>query len=53
MQFHEKLMQLRKERGWSQETLAEHLGVTRQTVSKWELGTTTPEMGKLLEMMLQ
>ncbi|MBQ7012746.1 MAG: helix-turn-helix transcriptional regulator [Oscillospiraceae bacterium] len=50
MTFHEKLMQLRREHGWSQEQLAEQLGVTRQTVSKWELGSTTPEMNKLLEM---
>ncbi len=50
MEFHEKLMQLRKARGWSQEQLAEQLDVTRQTVSKWELGSTTPEMGKLMEM---
>lgn len=50
MEFHEKLMQLRKSKGWSQEELGEQLDVTRQTVSKWELGTTTPEMGKLLEL---
>lgn len=50
MEFHEKLMQLRKAKGWSQEQLAEQLDVTRQTVSKWELGSTTPEMSKLIEM---
>lgn len=48
--FAEKLTQLRKSRGWSQEELGERLGVTRQTVSKWELGATTPEMEKLVEM---
>lgn len=47
MTFSEKLMELRKSRGWSQEELGERLGVTRQTVSKWELGATTPEMEKL------
>lgn len=47
MTFSEKLMELRKSRGWSQEELGEQLGVTRQTVSKWELGSTTPEMEKL------
>lgn len=47
MDFANKLMLLRKSRGWSQEELGEHLGVTRQTVSKWELGLTTPEMEKL------
>lgn len=47
MTFAEKLIELRKSRGWSQEELGERLGVTRQTVSKWELGSTTPEMEKL------
>lgn len=47
MNFAEKLTELRKTRGWSQEELGERLGVTRQTVSKWELGATTPEMEKL------
>lgn len=50
MKFSEKLMELRKSRGWSQEQLGEQLGVTRQTVSKWELGETTPEMEKLAAM---
>lgn len=50
MTFDEKLMNLRKSRGWSQEELGEKLGVTRQTVSKWELGATTPEMEKLAAM---
>ena len=47
MTFAEKLMELRKQKGWSQEELGEKLGVTRQTVSKWELALTTPEMEKL------
>ena len=50
MTFHDKLMQLRKEKGLSQEELGFRLGVTRQTISKWELGQTTPEMDKLLEL---
>ena len=50
MSFSEKLMQLRKQKGWSQEELGEKLDVTRQTVSKWELGSTTPEMEKLIAM---
>lgn len=50
MNFAEKLIELRKSRGWSQEELGERLGVTRQTVSKWELGATTPEMEKLAVM---
>lgn len=48
MSFSEKLMQLRRQKGWSQEELGEKLDVTRQTVSKWELGSTTPEMEKLI-----
>lgn len=47
MQFAEKLMELRRSKGWSQEQLGDMLGVTRQTVSKWELGSTTPEMEKI------
>ncbi|MDE7192701.1 MAG: helix-turn-helix transcriptional regulator [Oscillospiraceae bacterium] len=50
MTFSEKLMQLRRQKGWSQEELGERLDVTRQTVSKWELGSTTPEMEKLIAM---
>lgn len=48
MNFAEKLLYLRTENGYSQETLAEELGVSRQSVSKWELGTTLPETDKLL-----
>lgn len=50
MTFAEKLTELRRQKGWSQEELGYKLGVTRQTVSKWELGTTTPEMEKLAAM---
>lgn len=38
MTFSEKLVQLRKEKGLSQEDLAELCGVSRQAVSRWELG---------------
>lgn len=34
----EKIMQLRKKNGWSQEELAEKLSISRQSVSKWESG---------------
>lgn len=50
MNFNEKLTELRKSRGFSQEELGYKLDVTRQTVSKWELGQTTPEMEKLIEL---
>lgn len=47
MEFHDKLYQLRKQKGLSQEELANRLNVSRQTVSKWELGDSTPDMEKL------
>lgn len=50
MSFSSKLIELRKSRGLSQEGLGDKIGVTRQTVSKWELGETTPEMNKLIEL---
>ena len=50
MTFHEQLITLRKQKGLSQEQLGERLGVTRQTISKWELGITTPEMDKLIQL---
>ena len=40
MQFSEKLMRLRRAAGLSQEQLADQLGVTRQSVSKWESGAS-------------
>ncbi|MCI8497970.1 MAG: helix-turn-helix domain-containing protein [Bacilli bacterium] len=50
MSFNEKLQYLRKENKLSQEQLADMLDVTRQSVSKWESGTTYPEMDKLITM---
>lgn len=50
MKFNEKLIKLRKQNGLSQEELGYKLNVTRQTVSKWELGQTTPEMDKLVSL---
>jgi len=50
MKFSENLIQLRKTRGWSQEELGYKLDVSRQTVSKWEMGETTPEMRKLIKL---
>lgn len=48
MKFGENLQKLRKEQGISQEQLAEQLGVTRQSVSKWESGNSYPEMDKIV-----
>ena len=48
MEFHNKLYQLRKQKGLSQEELANRLNVSRQTVSKWEVGDSTPDMEKLI-----
>jgi len=44
MNIGEKIYQLRKASGLSQEALAEKIGVTRQAVSKWESGTSVPEL---------
>lgn len=38
MRLSEKIMDLRKRSGWSQEELADRLGISRQSVSKWETG---------------
>lgn len=48
MGFGEKLFKLRKEKGLSQEALAEKLNKTRQAVSKWENGQGFPETEKLI-----
>lgn len=48
MKLHDKIYELRKKEGLSQEALAEKLGVSRQSVSKWETGEATPEVSKLL-----
>lgn len=50
MKFEEKMMLLRKKIMLSQEQLAEKLDVTRQTISKWELGQSKPDMDKLTAM---
>ena len=50
MKLEEKIIKLWKRNAWSQEELAEKLDVTRQTVSKWELGQTTPDADKLTKM---
>lgn len=46
----DKIIHLRKKAGWSQEELAEQLGVSRQSVSKWEGAQSIPDMDKILQM---
>lgn len=50
MKLHEKLYQLRKEKGFTQAELAERLEVSRQSVSNWEVGTTTPSTKRLRDL---
>ena len=47
MKLNEKIYTCRKKTGLSQEALAEKLGVSRQSVSKWETGESVPEINKL------
>ena len=47
MDLGNKILKLRKEKGYSQEDLAEKLNVTRQTISNWELGSTQPNPEQL------
>lgn len=46
----DKIVKLRKKKGWSQEELAEKLNVSRQAVSKWEAAQTTPDLDKILQL---
>ncbi len=46
----DKIINLRKKRGWSQEQLAEQLNVSRQSVSKWESALSVPDMDKIVKM---
>ena len=50
MEFHEKLQELRKERGLTQEELAEALYVSRTAISKWESGRGYPSIDSLKEI---
>lgn len=50
MEFNNRLYELRKQKGLSQEELANRLNVSRQTVSKWEIGDSTPDMEKLVAL---
>ena len=46
----DKIIDLRKKNGWSQEELAEKLGVSRQAVSKWEGAQSVPDMARVVQM---
>lgn len=50
MSFSEKIQNLRKESGDSQTSLAEKLSVSRQAISKWERGDSTPDVDKILSV---
>ena len=47
MKLHEKIYYCRKKSGLSQDALAEKLGISRQAISKWECGDSTPDLDKL------
>lgn len=50
MELRDRLAALRMERGMSQSDLAQELGVTRQTVSRWEQGLMTPSTDRLIDV---
>lgn len=50
MTFGEKLQKLRRESALSQEKLAEQLHVSRQAISKWELGTAAPDTDNIVRL---
>ena len=50
MKFHEKLYAVRKKAGMTQNDLAEKMNVSRQAVSRWEMGTAMPDVENLVAM---
>ena len=50
MEIGNKILELRKKENLSQEQLAEKMNVTRQTISKWELNETTPDIRQAKEL---
>ena len=53
MSFADRLRMSRKEKRYSQEQLAEDLGVSRQSITKWETGTAYPKIKKLLLLSIR
>ncbi len=50
MRLEDKLQLLRKQSGYSQEQLADKIGIARQTISKWENGLAVPELNGLISL---
>lgn len=50
MKLADKIIQLRKQSGWSQEDLAEKMNVSRQSVSKWEGALSIPDLNKIIKL---
>lgn len=50
MKLSEKILKLRKQNGLSQEELAEKLNVSRQAISRWELGSALPDASNILQL---
>lgn len=50
MTFSDRLLVLRKERGMTQEQLAEKLGISRQAIAKWEVAQATPDLYNLIQL---
>lgn len=50
MKLADKIIQLRKSRGLSQDALAEKLNVSRQAISRWEMGTAMPDAANILQL---
>lgn len=46
----DKIIELRKKNGWSQEELAEKMDVSRQSISKWEGAQSVPDMNRILRL---
>lgn len=50
MTLAEKISLLRRQKGWSQEELAEKMDISRQSVSKWESGQSVPDLDKIIKI---